>query len=83
VNLDRNQSGIDLVSPLRGTNGQTISNPFQIIAGHEVLGHAYASDILGLTRGMTPAQEEIWVRQNIENTLRQEQGLPLRDPNSN
>ncbi len=83
MNLDRNQSGIDLVSPLRGMNGQTISNPFQIIAGHEVLGHAYASDILGLTKGLTPGQEEIWVRQNIENRLRQEQGLPLRNPNSN
>ena len=82
VNLDRNVTGLDLVSPLKWLNGQNLPNPFQIIAGHEVLGHAYASDILGLTKGLTPAQEEIWVRQNIENTLRQEQGIPLRDPNS-
>jgi hypothetical protein len=83
VNLDRNVTGLDSVSPLKGFNGQNISNPFQIIAGHEVLGHAYASDILGLTKGMSYGQEEHWVRENIENTLRQEQGIPLRDPNSN
>jgi hypothetical protein len=83
VYLPRNVSALDIVSPLKGLNGQNVPNPFQIIAGHEVLGHAYASHILGLTRGMTYNQEERWVRQNIENTLRQEQGIPLRDPNSN
>jgi RHS repeat-associated protein len=83
VNLDRNVTGLDSLSPLKGFNGQNISNLFQIIAGHEVLGHAYASDILGLTKGMSYGQEEHWVRENIENTLRQEQGIPLRDPNSN
>jgi RHS repeat-associated protein len=83
VSLPRNESALDRIAPLKGLNGQSIPNPFQIIAGHEVLGHAYASDILGLTKGMNYQQEEIWVRQNIENTLRQEQGIPLRDPNSN
>lgn len=83
VNLNRNEAALDRISPLRGYDGQKIPNPFNIIAGHEVLGHAYASDILGLTKGMTYAQEEVWVRQNVENTLRYEQGLPQRDPYSN
>jgi hypothetical protein len=62
VNLSRNVDPLDLISPLRGNDGQKIPNPFQIIAGHEVLGHAYSSGILGLTKGMTFAQEEVWVR---------------------
>ena len=83
VFLPRNESALDRIAPLKGLKGQDIPNPFQIIAGHEVLGHAYAGDILGMTKGMSYQQEEIWVRQNIENTLRQEQNIPLRDPNSN
>ena len=83
VYLSRGQTGLDRVNPLHGLQGQPIPNPLQIIAGHEVLGHAYASDILGFTKGMTFNQEERWVRQNIENTLRDEQNIPLRDPNSN
>jgi len=41
VNLDRNVSSTDIYPPLRGYNGEKIPNPFNIIAGHEVLGHAY------------------------------------------
>jgi RHS repeat-associated protein len=83
VNLNRNVSGIDLVSPLRGFDGQVIPNPFQIIAGHEVLGHAYQQDIMHRGIQGTSADREMWVRAHTENTLRKEQGLPLRDPHSN
>jgi RHS repeat-associated protein len=75
VNLNRNESKIDIIAPLRGLDGQKISNPFNIIAGHEVLGHAYPR-IMGWDSGEKNARE-------VENELRQEQGLPLRDPNSN
>jgi RHS repeat-associated protein len=83
VNLNRNVSGIDLVSPLRGFDGQPIPNPFQIIAGHEVLGHAYEQDIMHRGIQGTSADREMWVRAHTENRLRKEQGLPLRDPHSN
>jgi hypothetical protein len=46
-----------------------------IIAGHEVLGHAYPR-IMGW-----PSDEQN--ARQVENLLRQQQGLPLRDPNSN
>ena len=75
VNLNRNESQIDITSPLRGFNGQRITNPFNIMAGHEVLGHAYPR-IMGW-----PSDEQN--ARQVENLLRQEQGLPLRDPNSN
>lgn len=75
MNLNRNESQIDIVSPLRGFNGEKIPNPFNIIAGHEVLGHAYPK-IMGWDSSEKNARE-------VENELRQEQGLPLRDPNSN
>jgi RHS repeat-associated protein len=75
VNLNRNVSAIDSVSPLRGFDGQKIPNPFSIIAGHETLGHAYPR-IMGWPSDEHSARE-------VENQLRQEQGLPLRDPNSN
>jgi hypothetical protein len=75
VNLNRNESQIDISSPLRGFDGQKITNPFGIIAGHEVLGHAYPR-IMGW-----PSDEQN--ARQVENLLRQEQGLPLRDPNSN
>jgi RHS repeat-associated protein len=75
VNLNRNESQIDIISPLRGFNGEKIPNPFNIIAGHEVLGHAYPK-IGGWDSSEKNARE-------VENELRQEQGLPLRDPNSN
>lgn len=83
VSLNRNVSGIDLVSPLRGFDGQPIPNPFQIIAGHEVSGHAYEQDIMHRGIQGTPADREMWVRAHTENRLRKEQGLPLRDPHSN
>ncbi len=75
VNLNRNVSPIDAISPLRGFNGQAIPNPFSIIAGHETLGHAYPR-IMGW-----PSDEQS--ARQVENQLRREQGLPLRDPNSN
>lgn len=75
VNLNRNESQIDISSPLRGFDEQKITNPFSIIAGHEVLGHTY-------TKIMGWPSDEQNARQ-VENLLRQEQGLPLRDPNSN
>jgi len=62
VNLNRNVSGIDLVSPLRGIDGQPIPNPFQIIAGHEVLGHDYEQDIMHRGIQGTSANREMWVR---------------------
>ena len=75
VNLNRNESPIDRYSQLRGLEGQKISNPFNIIAGHEVLGHAYPR-IMGWDSSERNARE-------VENVLRQEQGLDLRDPSSN
>ena len=75
VNLNRNESPTDINMPLRGLDGQRIPNPFSIIAGHEVLGHAYP-------RIMGWPSDEGSARQT-ENQLRQDQGLPLRDPNSN
>ena len=63
VGLDRNEAGVD--------RGQI--NPFQIIAGHEVLGHGL-NYLLGVPD---------WNRHydgsptmSVENLLRQEQGLP-------
>ncbi|HEX3154955.1 MAG TPA: RHS repeat-associated core domain-containing protein [Candidatus Angelobacter sp.] len=75
VELDRNESGIDKVSPLRSPEGKPIPNPFNIIAGHELLGHAR----LGM-EGKPNGEGEA---RGVENQLRKEQGLPLRDPNSN
>jgi RHS repeat-associated protein len=75
VNLNRTTSGIDNNSPLRSPDGQRITNPFNIIAGHEVLGHAYPK-IIGQPSGEGVARV-------IENVLRKAQGLPLRAPNSN
>lgn len=70
VHLDRNVAPVDVIAPMRGLQNQVIPNPFSIIAGHEVLGHAL-SRVLGL-----PYQEETAIQ--VENELRQEQGLPLR-----
>jgi len=70
VHLARNVAPIDVIAPLRGFDGQVIPNPFNIIAGHEVLGHALPR-ILGL-----PSDQETAI--NVENELRREQGLPLR-----
>jgi RHS repeat-associated protein len=75
VELDRNVTGIDQVSPLRSPEGKPIPNPFNIIAGHELLGHAR----LGM-EGKPNGEPEA---RHVENQLRKEQGLPLRDPNSN
>ena len=75
VNLDRSVSSTDIYLPLRGYSGEKIPNPFNIIAGHEVLGHAYPK-IMGW-----PSDEQ--TARQVENVLRQEQRLPLRDPNSN
>jgi RHS repeat-associated protein len=70
VSLKRGVDPLDKYAPLRGVDGQVIPNPFHIIAGHEVLGHALPR-ILGLGTDQDTA-----VR--VENELRQEQGIPLR-----
>jgi hypothetical protein len=75
VNLSRDTPQIDKISPLRGTDGKPIPNPFNIVAGHELLGHA-------LPRITDQIDDESHAR-GVENILRKEQGLPLRDPNSN
>jgi RHS repeat-associated protein len=75
VNLNRNTSPLDTISPLRSPDGQRITNPFDIIAGHEILGHAYPK-IIGQPSDEGHARA-------IENILRRAQGLLLRDPNSN
>jgi len=75
VGLDRNVSGFDKVNPMRDANGKEVPNPFSIIAGHEVLGHARL-EVLG---------DPGWYQDGpgsktfkIENILRKEQGIPLR-----
>jgi RHS repeat-associated protein len=55
---------------LKGTEGQTISDPKNIIMGHELLGHALENAMGGNT-GQHRAIE-------VENILRQEQNLALR-----
>jgi RHS repeat-associated protein len=75
VNLNRSTSPLDTISPLRSPDGQRITNPFNIIAGHEILGHAYPK-IIGQPSDESHARA-------IENILRRAQGLLLRDPNSN
>jgi RHS repeat-associated protein len=75
VSLSRNVTAADSILPKKGLDGQNIPNPFQIIAGHETLGHAYP-EIKGQDHSESHAR-------HVENILRREQGLPLRDPNSN
>jgi hypothetical protein len=75
VHLSRNSDPANSVSPLVGYDGKVIPNPLSIVAGHEVLGHALPG-IMGWDRSEPAAR-------GTENELRQEQGLPLRDPNSN
>jgi hypothetical protein len=60
---------------LKGLDQQNIPNPFRIVAGNETPAHAYPT-IMGWPSDEQSARE-------VENLLRQEQGLPLRDPNSN
>jgi hypothetical protein len=75
VFLNRNVAGIDVVAPMRDANGGIVPNPFNIIAGHEVLGHARLY-ILG-DRGAHadgPGSKTF----KIENILRREQRLPPR-----
>lgn len=75
VHLSQNSDPVNAIAPLTGYNGQIIPNPLSIVAGHEVLGHALPR-IMGWDSNEPAARE-------TENELRQEQGLPLRDPNSN
>jgi RHS repeat-associated protein len=63
------------VGTVRGMNGDPVPDPPSMVAAHEVLGHA-VEDVTG---GDT---SEHHVRQ-IENKMRSEQGLPLRDPDNN
>jgi RHS repeat-associated protein len=72
VSLTRLEPTYDPNLPMKGVNGQVIPNPPQIIAGHEVLGHGLNS-ILGREHGEATAI-------GVENILRGEQGLPLRQP---
>jgi hypothetical protein len=75
VYLDRNVAGIDRVAPMRDANGTVIPNPFNIIAGHELLGHARLN-MLGDPGYVYdgPGSKTF----QIENELRKEQGIPLR-----
>jgi RHS repeat-associated protein len=75
IGLDRNVSGMDRVNPMRDSKGNVIPNPFNIIAGHEILGHGRL-EMLG---------DHGWYREGsgsktfqIENQLRKEQGILLR-----
>ena len=60
------------ILPLRGMNGEVVPNPPGIIAGHELLGHGRL-EMLGRPYGEGEAI-------GVENQLRREQGLPLRNP---
>ena len=75
VHLSRISDPANTVSPLRDTCGNAIPNPLSIVAGHEVLGHALPG-IMGWDSSEPAARA-------TENELRDEQKLPLRDPNSN
>ena len=57
--------------PLKGTNGQPISDPKSIIAAHEVLGHARLQ-LLGQPSGEHEAR-------SVENEVRKGRGLDERD----
>jgi hypothetical protein len=75
VYLDRNISSTDRYLPMRDSQGNVVPNPFNIIAGHEVLGHARL-EILGDPGYVYdgPGSKTF----QIENVLRKEQGLPPR-----
>jgi RHS repeat-associated protein len=57
------------MSVLPGTN---VPAPMEIVAAHEVMGHA-----LEILKGGDPSEHHVW---EIENQMRQEQGLPPRPP---
>jgi hypothetical protein len=63
-------AGFTRLSTAIGTSGQNISDPKNIIMGHETLGHALEN----MTSGDTSQHRAI----EIENQLRQEQHLPER-----
>jgi len=76
VSLGRNVAGIDRIAPMRDPAGNIVPNPFGIIAGHEVLGHARLHLL-----GDNPAAYFDGSGSKtfqIENQLRKEQGLPPR-----
>lgn len=60
------------ILPMRGMKGEIVPNPLGIIAGHELLGH-----------GRLEMQGKPWGESEaigVENQLRGEQGIPLRNP---
>jgi RHS repeat-associated protein len=75
VGLDQKVAGVDVWAPMRDSNGKEISNPFSIIAGHEVLGHARL-EVLGVPGWDLDGSGSKTFQ--IENQLRKEQGLPSR-----
>lgn len=79
VFLNRDVAGIDKVAPMRDPRGNVVPNPFHIIAGHEVLGHARLH-LIG-----SPAEHGDGFGSGafgVENILRREQILPLRPKSS-
>jgi RHS repeat-associated protein len=76
VFLNRNIAAIDRIAPMRDRQGNLVPNPFGIIAGHELLGHARLYML-----GIVPAAYYDGSGSRtfqIENLLRREQGLPPR-----
>lgn len=73
--LNRNVAGIDKVVPMKDAQGNIVPNPFHIIAGHEILGHARLH-LLGDAGAYSdgPGSKAF----QVENELRKEQGLPPR-----
>ena len=74
ASLGRNVAGIDRVAPMRDSAGNIVPNPFGIIAGHEVLGHARLH-LIGISDHADGPGSKAF---QIENQLRKEQGLPPR-----
>jgi RHS repeat-associated protein len=75
VFLNRNVAAIERIAPMRDAQGNVVPDPFNIIAGHEVLGHArlhLLGDPAAYSDG--PGSKTF----QIENQLRKEQGLPPR-----
>jgi RHS repeat-associated protein len=78
VKLDRNVSGVDEHNPMHDGSGRVIPNPFKIIAGHELLGHARLN-MLGDPAAPDDGPGSKTFK--IENQLRGEQGLAPRPDN--
>jgi RHS repeat-associated protein len=75
VYLNLNVGSTDRYLPMKDAQGNIVPNPFNIIAGHEVLGHARLH-LLGDPGAYAdgPGSKTF----QIENILRREQHLPLR-----